>query len=121
MTGFTFHGVENFPYAPQTHDPRIMCADPVELAFQWIIEYAKNLTDQCDSDDSYGYVSVSELLKTADSQQPDNDSRWGGDYISRGGAFEGQSVDPTFWKMYAIFREKPIEDVEEAHFFSCSC
>lgn len=121
MSTYSFQGVSNFPYDPETHEARLMCSDPVAVAFQWMVEYAKNLADQCDSEDSYGTVTVADLLEAADSHQPENGSRWGGDYISRGGAFEGQSVDPTFWAMYAKFRQKPLEDVEEAHFFSCSC
>lgn len=122
MTDFSYMGVDRFPYNPAEHEARIMCADPIALAFQWMTEYAKNLTEQC-ADEEYGNykVSVRELIQTADSHQPESRARWGGDYITRGGAFEGMSVDPTFWKMYGTFRQVSSEDVEKAHFFSCSC
>lgn len=114
------------PYPMEEHEARVICGDPQALAYAWILAYAANLNDQCqprdDDDDSrYGSVTVTDLLEVADSHQPDADSRWGGDYLSRGGAFEGEQVDPTFWKHYAVFRNKPIEEVEEASFFSCSC
>lgn len=112
----------NHPYPMEEHEARVICGDPQALAYAWILAYAENLNDQCQSGydgESYGNVSVNDLLEVADSHQ--GESKWGGDYLSRGGAFEGEQVDPTFWKHYAVFRCKPIEEVEEASFFSCSC
>jgi hypothetical protein len=114
------------PYPLEEHDVRCMCGDPVALAYAWIKGYAENLNALCgdpddEDDEYYGSVTVDELLEVADSQQPQSGHRWGGDYLSRGGAFEGLSVDPTFWKHYAVFRGIPEDKVEEAHFFSCSC
>ena len=113
------------PYPIEEHEARLICGDPQALAYAWILAYAQNLDDQCrpseDDDDSYGSVSVNDLLEVADSHQPGQGGRWGGDYLSRGGAFEGQSVDSTFWKHYAVFRDIPQDEVEEASFFSCSC
>ncbi len=39
----------------------------------------------------------------------------------RGGAFEGFSVDPTFWDKLAIIKEIEIPDESRNSFFSCSC
>lgn len=111
-------------YPIEEHDVRVACLDPVALAYEWITQYAKNLTDQVNDahDARGGPVTVDDLLDIADSHQPENDSTgWGGDYLVRGGTFEGESIDPTFWAKYAILRGKQLEDVEQAHFFSCSC
>lgn len=37
------------------------------------------------------------------------------------GTFEGEDVDPTFWEKYAIVRGKPLDEVEQNSFFTCSC
>lgn len=108
---------DHVDYPIGDHDVLLMCLDPVALAYQWIIEYAKNLSDQVSEDDYGGDVTVDDLMQAADSHQ---NGGWG-DYISRGGAFEGQGVDSTFWAKYAIVRGKEIDSIEQAHFFSCSC
>lgn len=103
-------------YPLEQHKARLICGDPVAEAYEWISAYAKNLTEMCDEGDE---VTVDELLECADSQQ--EGSRWGGDYISRGGAFEGYQVEDMFWKKYAIFRGKELENLNQYSFFSCSC
>lgn len=111
-------------YDQSTHQAALILGDPIAEAFEWMRNYALNLTEQC-SDDEYGSsapITVELLIETADSHQPQENggSSWG-DYITRGGTFEGESVDSTFWKKYAIFREIPLENVEQSSFFSCSC
>ncbi|MNO13123.1 hypothetical protein D3C76_27490 [compost metagenome] len=117
----------HLPYDIEEHKGRLMCGDPVAIAYEWIRAYAENLTDQVNSyndDNEYGSegVTVDELMEVADSHQPDENGNNGwGDYISRGGTFEGEGVDPTFWEKYAIVRGKHIDDVDQSSFFSCSC
>lgn len=120
---FSHMGIDNFPYDPELHDVQLLVGAPEAIAFAWLLAYAQNLTDRCSNEEySNAEISVADLVSVADSHQPENDSTgWGGDYIVRGGAFEGFGVDPTFWKMYAQFRGKTIDEVEQAHFFSCSC
>lgn len=113
-------------YDQSLHQAALILGDPVAEAFEWMKHYAENLSDQCkggyDEDQHYSGVTLEELLRVADSHQPDQNTKgWGGNYISRGGVFEGVQTDPTFWKKYAIFREIPIEDVDQSSFFSCSC
>lgn len=108
---------DHLPYPVEEHGPRLMCGDPIAQAYEWIAAYARNLADQCNADDSYGTVTVDDLMEAADSHQGEG---WG-DYINRGGAFEGESVDPTFWEKYAIVRGKPLDEVEQNSFFTCSC
>jgi hypothetical protein len=114
--------MSHLPYPEDEHEARVICGDPQALAYEWIKAYAKNLSDQCaDEEYSSSEVTVDELLDTADSHQPESNSRWGGDYITRGGAFEGQGVEPMFWEKYAVLKGKSLDEVEESHFFSCSC
>ena len=51
-------------------------------------------------------------------------SKGWGDYIVRGGAFEGEGVEPMFpmfWEKYADFTGRDRDSIEENSFFSCSC
>ena len=109
-------------YDLSLHQAALILGDPVAQAFEWIRAYAQNLTEKCKGDDYYhgsdSEITVEELMSIADSRQVEG--AWG-DYLSRGGAFEGESLDPTFWKYYAIFKEIPQEEVNEQSFFSCSC
>lgn len=107
-------------YDLSSHKGRLLLGDPVADAYEWLQAYALNLTDRC-KDDCYGgdrEVTLKELLEIADSHQGEN--QWG-DYLTRGGTFESESVDPTFWVKYAAFYEIPSEEVNENSFFSCSC
>ncbi|AHC93980.1 hypothetical protein CH29_gp27 [Achromobacter phage JWAlpha] len=110
-------------YPRSEHQARVLLGDPVALAYEWISRYAENLTVQVqkyNEDDEYGNnedITADDLISTADSHQGD---RWG-DYISRGGTFEGESVDPTFWKHYATIKGLEVEDVVQSSFFSCYC
>lgn len=113
-------------YDPSEHQSRVLMGDPKALAYEWICGYAANLTDQVRN--SYDYaeyehsdVTVDELLHCADTQQPDEKGRSSWDYIQRGGAFEGEGVDPTFWDKYAILRGIERDKVQDSGFFSCSC
>lgn len=115
---------DHLPYDIEEHKGRLMCGDPVAIAYEWIRAYAQNLTDQVNNacDGWGGDVTVDDLMSAADAHQPDEDGNNGwGEYITRGGTFEGKGVDPTFWEKYAIVRGKNIDDVEQSSFFSCSC
>lgn len=109
-------------YDLDLHQAALILGDPVAQAYEWLKAYAENLSEQCKDDDYYrgsnSVITVKELLTIADSHQ--EEGAWG-DYLSRGGAFESQAVDSTFWKYYAIFKEIPQEEVNEQSFFSCSC
>lgn len=109
-------------YDLSLHNAALILGDPVAQAYEWLKAYAENLSDRCKDDDyregSNSPISVEELIGIADSHQ--EEGSWG-DYLVRGGAFEGDSPDPTFWKYYAIFKEIPQEEVNEQSFFSCSC
>lgn len=66
----------------------------------------------------YPPSDVDELINTAMSHVTDDG--WG-DYISRGGAFEGQYTDPTFWDKLAILKDLEIPQEKRNNFFSCAC
>lgn len=112
------------PYPPDQHQARLVMGDPIAEAYEWIRGYAANLTDQVHNsydheEQGHADITVGELLSVADSHQ--STSGWG-DYIIRGGAFEGEGVEPMFWDKYAILREIPRDQVKyDGGFFSCSC
>jgi hypothetical protein len=107
------------PYPVEEHDARVMCADPQALAYAWMTGYLDNLNSRIGSDDGHD-ITMDELIQTAMSHLDEN-SRWGGDYITRGGAFEGEGTDPTFWEKLAIFKGIDIPEEKRGNFFSCSC
>lgn len=104
--------------------------DPQAVAYAWIEAYAKNLSAQVSEyaqdmaeDDDYcnsDSVTVDDLIQVGLSQLDTKDS-WGGDYISRGGTFEGQGVDPMFWDKLSILIGQEIPSDSRNGFFSCSC
>lgn len=114
----------HIPYPPEEHGARLKEGCVIAQAYEWISAYALNLTqdvqDSHDAEDSEWTgrpVTVEDLMDAADSHQGEG---WG-DYIVRGGTFEGFYMDPTFWTKYAILREKELDDVKQNQFFSCSC
>lgn len=109
-------------YPMDQHKARLMAGDKKALAYEWMVNYCRNIEDQANDDynvEEYGTfsISVEELVATADSHQKD---RWG-DYISHGGALEGIDLDPMFWDKYADLKDIDRSSVVEASFISCSC
>lgn len=108
-------------YTTADHKAKLMCGDPQAQALQWIIGYLDNLNHMVmgddDDDRSHSPISLNELLETAMSHV---ESDWG-DYITRGGVFEGVGTDPTFWDKLSILHEKEIDHGKRGSFFSCSC
>lgn len=108
-------------YDPEQHQALVVVGDPEACAYEWICGYAHILSVQVANSyggDGHGPVTVAQLLNCADAQQPDGN---GWDYISRGGAFEGERVEPMFWDKYAVLRGKERNEIEASNFFSCSC
>lgn len=96
---------------------------PQEEAYQWIVEYANRLTlmvaESYDGEYQDG-VSAEELIDTAMSHV-NSGSSWGGDYLVRGGAFEGVGTEREFWNKLAIYKGINIPEDDRNSFFSCSC
>lgn len=44
-----------------------------------------------------------------------------GEYLSRGGTFEGYSIPDEFWDKYEIIKRKRVEENDRGTFLSCSC
>lgn len=113
--------LDHLPYDPETHKVRVMCGDPVALSYEWIKAYAENLSDRAkNQSDEYNTseVTVDELIDSAMSNMDPNS--WG-NYIIRGGAFEGYQVEPLFWEKLAILKGIEIPQENQNNFFSCSC
>lgn len=107
-------------YEEDQHEVRLMVGDPQAVAFEWIRRYAENLNSRLDDDDTRydGEVTAEELIEIGTEHATDSNS-W--NYISRGGAFEGTSVDPLFWDKLAILKGIEIPQENRNSFFSCSC
>jgi hypothetical protein len=111
--------MSHLPYPEDQHDTRLLMGDPAAIAYEWIKGYAENLNRNNTYEDD-GSVTVDELIETALDNLESN-SRWGGDYLSKGGLLEGVSTDPTFWDKLAILKEIEIPHEKRNNFFSCSC
>jgi hypothetical protein len=102
---------------------RVMVGDPVAIAYLWLVAYLENINSMITgSHDEFNYqgeLSFDELIDTALSHVGDDDP-WG-DYITRGGIFEGFRMDPTFWDKLAILKEIDIPQSQRGTIFSCSC
>jgi hypothetical protein len=111
--------MDHRPYPADQEQVRIMCGDPQALAYKWIESYLENLNSHLRREDGDEEVTLDELIDTAMSHL-DESGRWG-DYITRGGAFEGVDTDPMFWEKLAILKGIEIPDEKRVSFFSCSC
>ena len=96
-----------------------MCGDPVATAYEWLKGYTDNLNSMMNSyeDEDHTPITIEELINTGMSHLSDS---WG-DYIVRGGSFEGTSIDPTFWDKLAQFKQIEIPMDKRNNFLSCSC
>jgi len=71
---------------------------------KWVSDYA----------DSIG-STYHELMEAADTYLQT------GDYLCRGGDFEGYSIPDEFWDKYEAITRKRVEDAERGSFLTCSC
>lgn len=93
---------------------RIAVGDPKAEAYAWLHAYADQLVPAGEvgyDDDPIEPVCLNELY----------DAFINDDYISRGGLFEGESIDPTFFDKVSILTGKHIPAKDRNNFFSCSC
>jgi hypothetical protein len=113
---------DHVDYDPSEHESRLLCGDPQACAWEWIRGYARNLSDSAYDDDEPGWGSVTadELIETG-MTHVESESRWGGDFISKGGLLEGRSTDPIFWDKLAALKGLEIPHDKRNNFFSCSC
>lgn len=109
-------------YDTTNHQANLLLLLPQAVAYEWILRYLDNLNDMIGEVDEYSYgrtdpITLDELLSTAESHL---NGGWG-DYIVRGGSFEGVSLDMAFWDKYEILFEKEIPYKDRTSFLSCSC
>ena len=107
------------PYPNDQHSVRVMCGDPIAIAYEWISAYVENLNSRIKEDDG-SPITMDELIEIAMSNLGSN-TYWGGNYLIRGGAFEGVGVDPMFWEKLSILKQIHIPQKDRNSFFSCSC
>lgn len=115
-------------YPENEHDTRLLMGDPVAQSYEWIKRYAMSLGsggcyDDCGTCEEClenGPVTTEELIDHGMSWV-NGKSRYGGEYLSKGGALEGISTDPMFWEKLAILKGIDIPADMRENFFSCSC
>lgn len=103
-------------YDTTNHQANMLLLIPQAVAYEWMLHYLDNLNAMI-GDDEGDNITLNELIETAESHLSDS---WG-DYIVRGGAFEGVTLDMTFWDKYEILFEKEVSSDDRTSFFSCSC
>jgi hypothetical protein len=99
-----------------------------EAAKTWIENYAQELSgyeyggdNPADEDDTYHEVTYQELMETAETHCTGT-SKYGGDYVVKGGMLEGVGTNPEFWEHFKTLTGKePVGDDKKPNFFSCSC
>lgn len=106
------------PTEEEIHRAAAMMGDPRALAKDWIINWLEEVNSQLDEDDG-DPITFEGLVDTAMTHV--GSSTWGGDYISRGGAFEGFHTPDEFWDKLADYKEINIPNKSRNNFFSCSC
>lgn len=112
---------DHVDYDVSEHESRLLCGDPKACAWAWIEAYAENINDRSGGfADNEHIVTADELIEVGLSHVNPN-HRWGGDYISNGGQFEGMGTDPIFWDKLAALKGIEIPTESRNGFFSCSC
>lgn len=71
---------------------------------KWISDFADNIG----SDYHELMVAAEEYLQS-------------GEYLCRGGDFEGQSIPDEFWDKYEIIKRAKVDENDRGTFLSCSC
>ena len=91
-------------------------------AYKWLCAYVDQINGQITAGNENGYedythseIDVYELIEIGKASQ---NGGWG-EYICKGGIFEGESTDPLFWPMVNRFLGVP--NVDYGGIFSCSC
>ena len=74
----------------------------------WVAAYAQSIGDNYD-----------DLMEGARAFANDK-SQWG-EFYSKGGLFEGVSLDPDFWGHYEKIERVELPEGKKQSFFSCSC
>lgn len=93
---------------------RVMVGDPLALAWQWIVQYTKNVNSNLAIDEER--ITVDDMIDVA---MVSIDGGW--EYISRPSLESNRTVDPTFWEKLAILKEIDIPQDSRGSFFTCSC
>jgi hypothetical protein len=95
-----------------------MVHDEKAVSRAWIEAYAEELSGE-DYDDEIRIVTSEELIEYATTWATTT-SRWGGDYLVKGGLLEGVGTKPEFWDHFTVVTGLAAP-TERPNFFSCSC
>ena len=82
------------------------------------MEYMEKFASECtgyDYEDNETHATVDMILEGADEYLRT------GEYLSKGGMFEGIVADETFWRHYETIRRVQVPEDQKTSFFSCSC
>ena len=121
---------DNTPWTNrEEYEVQLLLGNKVALAYAWIDAYAIQLdarvvASSARHEEGYGYplegITTEEMISLGESRVGHEDF-WGGEYLVRGGVFEGESTDPLYWDHLATLLGVEIPDKERGSFFSCSC
>lgn len=106
------------PTEEEIHRAAAMMGDPRALAKDWITAWLEEVNAQLGDGDG-NEITFEGLISTAMTHV--GTTTWGGDYISRGGAFEGFYTPDEFWDKLADYKGINIPSKDRGNFFSCSC
>lgn len=106
-----FDPVPDLPASVDTGDPKA-------VSMAWIANYALSLSGE-DFDDEWRTVTANELIEHAKTWV-NPASKWGGDYLVKGGLLEGVGLDRAFWDHFEVVTGLKAPD-DRPSFFSCSC
>jgi len=90
--------------ALQTMEPTFLKLKGAIAEEKWVSDFADGIGS-----------NYTEIMDGAD------DYLASGDYLVRGGTFEGYSIPDEFWDKYEIIKRKRIEEADRGSFISCSC
>lgn len=94
----------------ETED-ELAALEPMLHKLQGAVEEEKWITDFAEGMGS----TFQEIMQGAD------DYLASGDYLVRGGTFEGYHIPDEFWDKYEAIRRKKIKEDDRGSFLSCSC
>jgi hypothetical protein len=101
----------NWTHPAFEEEDRLKSMEPTFFKLQGSVEAERWIADFADNIGS----NYSELMEGAE------DYLKNGDYLVRGGTFEGYSIPDEFWDKFELIKRKRVEEDDRGSFLSCSC
>lgn len=115
------HLTFEWPYPKETQVLRAAILDDQAMAYEWISAFVDQLNNMIDGED-YPKLEVDEFIEITVNwyNESQNENCWP-DYLNRGGAFEGFSLEHLYWEKLAEFLGVELKEEYCNGYFSCSC